>query len=89
MMKDSTLLKTNYKLTVGNLSSLTAIIMAIYYLIYPGEEGWGILIAILLGKFGILMFGFDLIIQRFKIKYLVINLIELLIAFVMIILFKK
>ena len=62
--------------------------MAIYYFIKPGEEGWGILIAIYLSLFGIFMFAFDFIIQRFRIKYVVVNVIEIVILIIVVSLFK-
>jgi hypothetical protein len=88
MTNEKVLPNISYKLTIGNLSSVVALIMAIYYYVNPGAEGWGIYIAILLVMFGLLMFAFDFIIQTFGMKYIVLNLIEIVILIIVICLLK-
>lgn len=88
MTKEEKLPNISYKLTIGNLSTVAAIIMAIYYFVNPGAEGWGIFIALLLVMYGLFMFAFDFIIQGFRIKYIVVNVIEIIILVVVISLFK-
>ncbi|MCF6141075.1 hypothetical protein L1S34_07240 [Flavobacterium sp. K77] len=87
-MTKENILPNLYKLTIGNLSAIVAIIMGIYYFMNPGEEGWGLLIAIYLILFGMLMFAFDFFIQRFRIKYIVVNVIEILILLIIVSVFN-
>ncbi len=79
MTKDNYSENFKYKLTIGNLSSIASIIFAIYYFAFPGIEGWGIYISILLIFFAIFIFTIDFLIQKFRMKYILINLTEILI----------
>ena len=88
MIREKVVPNIKYRLTVGNISSVIAAIIAIYYFVDPGEEGWGIFFAVILIMFGLFMLIFDFMIQRFRIKYAIVNAIEFTILILYILLIK-
>ncbi|PZU86006.1 MAG: hypothetical protein DI529_09150 [Chryseobacterium sp.] len=65
-----------YKLTVGNLTALFGLFLGIYFIIYPGYEGWGYVFAYVIIGLSILYSFLDWFLQRVVAKHLYINLAE-------------
>ena len=70
--------QNKYRLTIGNISSAIIMCIAIYFIINPGPEGWGLLAGILLIFLCIILILVDVLFQRLIENYWIISLIELI-----------
>ena len=78
-----------YKLSIGNLSSVFIFIYAIYSILNPGTEGWGLLIGLYLIFFALCYFTFDIILQRLIKNFYILNIIEIIpLIYIYFLLFK-
>ena len=67
-----------YRPTIGNISAAIIVCFAIYFIINPGPEGWGLLAGISLIFLCLIIILVDVIFQRFIKNYWIISLIELI-----------
>ena len=58
--------KNKYRPTVGNISSLIILCFAIFFIINPGPEGWGLYAGVGLIMLCAILMLIDLLFQRFK-----------------------
>jgi|GEM_PF-5179668 len=71
--------KKKYKLTVGNSTATIGLFIGIYFILYPGYEGWGYIFAYAIFIVSILYFLLDWLLQNVVPKHLYINVTEVII----------
>ncbi|MBM6499891.1 hypothetical protein [Flavobacterium macrobrachii] len=83
LKKSKMKLPNKYRLAIGNILAVFLIVRSVFVFFDKGYEGWQFILAPTLFVIGLFAFAFDFFFQRLYAKYLLMNLIELIIFIVL------
>lgn len=76
-----------YKITLGGVFAVFLVIRSVILFFEDGHYGWNVIIAPIIFLTGVFLFAYDFFFQRLLKKYLLLNIIELIILIVLGIMF--